>query len=258
MSRHLTAKRLVGLGGACLLGFLVIGHFSSEDAAPQRQGTSTDGAASRPTSRSASEAAAPAAGSVGGQPAPGVVSEGAAGVRPAPLGLGPLPEQQGASAPDAEREAALRQRLATAAQVISVPASGRAPPRPGIGPGGAAPTLSPQLESQRRAALSGWQREAQALLNRCVERPSQLRQPVALEVAFAPRPRAQGDSRQVLTPDWILVPPHELQRLWQHTDPQQLQHCLDRARGLALTVQLSGDALAQEFPLFAESVLVQL
>ena len=59
-------------------------------------------------------------------------------------------------------------------------------------------------------------------------------------------------------PDWILVPPTELQRLWQDTNPDKLQVCLDRTRGLTMAVPLPGDALAQDFPLAVESVLVQI
>lgn len=84
------------------------------------------------------------------------------------------------------------------------------------------------------------------------------RQPVALLVAFAPAPRAPGERLQVFTPEWLVVPPRELQRLWKDTDPDMLQACLGRARGQPLSVPLPDALRASDFAVFVESVLIQL
>jgi hypothetical protein len=244
----------MGVGGVCLLGVFLVGQCSSERVETGSAAASASPAG--PTSRPATEA----------RPVPRVASarltreeapEAAPAERSAAQVTGKLPAQ-GGSAPGVEAEVAMQRRLAAASHVISVPPAGRAPLRQGRSPAGAAPMLPPQLEAHRQAELSRWRHAAQELLSVCIQRPSHARQPVALEVAFAPRPRAVGARQQVLMPDWILVPPHELQRLWQATAPDRLQECLARVRGLSMTVPLSGDTLAQGFPTFAESVLLQL
>jgi hypothetical protein len=227
----------MGLGSACLLSALVVGKCTSEGLEAEGAPPITQVARARPMLDDETNAAA--------------------GEQPAAQRGDHHSVQEGASlAPEVAE--AMRRRLDAAAQVISVLPAGRGPLRQGGALAGAAPTLPPHLEAQRQVALSNWKRSAQELLSNCVARPSKPRQPVALEVAFAPRPQAQGDNQQVLMPDWILVPPHELQRLWQDTDPDTLQECLERARGLGLTVPLPGGAPAQDFPMFVESVLIQL
>lgn len=189
-------------------------------------------------------------------PAPGAPVEARPSSAPASASA-PAPEAGVPGGRD-EAEAALQRRLEAAKQVISVPASGR-PPAPGRArSGGRAPTLPPEVEAQRQVALTGWRSAAQALLSECVARPEQARQPLAMEVSFAPAPRAEGEARQVFTPEWIAVPPPELQRLWKDTDPDTLQGCLDRARALTFEVSLPSGSSDHDVPVFAESVSIRL
>ncbi|WP_375754456.1 hypothetical protein [Corallococcus exercitus] len=217
---------LVCLGGACLAVFFMLGNRAPE-----------------PPARAPSPVrAAP----VTARPEPASAPEASASVTPAP------PPDAPVTAAQAEAEAALRRRLEAAQQVVAVPPAGQAPPAMGTQP------LPPQVEAQRQVALQDWKHAAQQLMDTCAARPKESRQPVALEVGFAPRPRGTGASTWTFTPDWISVPPPELQRLWKDTDPEKLQACLDRARNLPLEVPVPGGTPAHDAPLFAESVLVQL
>ncbi len=170
----------------------------------------------------------------------------------------PLPETPVPDGRD-EAEAELQRRLEAAKQVISVPATGQPPPTPGrAAVGGGARALPPEVEAQRQVALTRWQSAAQTLLSECVTRPEQARQPLAVEVSFAPAPRAEGEARQVFIPEWIAVPPPELQRLWKDTDPDVLQDCLERARALTFELSLPKGSSGHDAPVFAESVLIRL
>lgn len=149
----------------------------------------------------------------------------------------------------------LEARLAAAAHVVAVPtptASGAPPPLPPTGP------LPPALDAQRHQALGGWQRQVQQLLDECVARPAELRTPVPLNVFFAPPPAPTGLASQQLVPVAVSLPPPELRRLWRDTDPDGLQGCLERVRGLTLAVPVPPDAAAQVLPAGLEILLVQL
>ena len=155
-----------------------------------------------------------------------------------------------------ELSPALEQRLRAAMTVMTVPP----PPPPGqayrpsppIGPG------SPEREGQRQLALIGWKAEAQRHLDDCVARPEAMRQPVALQVVFAPPPSGSGYIPQQLSPVAISVPVHELRRLWRDTDPDALQVCIDRIRSVTLAVSPAHGAPAQALPASTETVLVTL
>ena len=210
----------VCLGGACLAAFLSL-ILSLEHRAPEAPAPAPVRAApvtARPERRD-------------------VPQEARAAVTPEPQ-----PVQDAA-------EEGQRRRLEAAQQVISVPPPGQ---RPSLGE---PQSLPPQVEAQRQAALLDWKQATQRLLDSCTGRPRELRQPVALQVGFSPRP---GTSALTFTPDWISIPPPELQRLWKDTDPDKLQACLDRARNQPLEVPVPGDTPVRDAPLFSESVLVQL
>jgi hypothetical protein len=125
-------------------------------------------------------------------------------------------------------------------------------PPPSTGPG------APEAEGQRQLALVGWKSEAQRVLDNCVARPEAMRQPVALDVVFAPPTGGTGYTPQLLSPVAISVPAHELRRLWRDTDPDALQACIDRIRSLPLAVPPARGAVAQALPASAERVLVTL
>lgn len=218
------AIAFVCLGGACVAAFFLL-----EDRAPEAPAQALSSARAAPVMARPEPMRAPEAG------APSVPSRDVPG-----------PTAQG------EAEAAMRDRLEAAQQVVSVPPAGRRPSAVG------AQSLPPQVEAQRQVALQGWKHAAQQLMDSCTARPKAARQPVALEVGFAPRPRSTGASAWTFTPDWISIPPPELQRLWKDTEPDKLQSCLDRARSLPLEVPVPGDTPGHDAPFFAESVLVQL
>jgi len=139
--------------------------------------------------------------------------------------------------------------------VMTVPAPslpGTAHPPPPAGP------VSPERETQRQIALVGWTAEAQRMLDRCVARGEAERSPVALDVWFAPAAGAAGSSAQQLSPVAISVPVEALRRLWNDTDPDALQACVDRLRTLDLVVPASGRGPVQPLSASAESVLVTL
>lgn len=210
----------VCLGGACLAAFLSL-RLSLEHRAPEAPSPAPVSAAPVTARPERSD----------------VPQEVRAAVTPEPQ---PVPD---------EAEERLRRRMEAAEQVISVPPPGQ---RPSLSE---PQSLPPQVEAQRQSALLDWKQATQRLLDSCTGRPRELRRPVALQVGFAPRP---GDTGLTFTPDWISIPPPELQRLWKDTDPEKLQACLDRARTLPLEVTVPGDLPARDAPHFAESVLVQL
>ncbi len=165
-----------------------------------------------------------------------------------------------ADAADGVLSPELELRLRAAAHVETLPG-----PRPaGAPPAPPPPTgpLPPELVAQRHVALAGWRAQAQALLDECVARPAAERRPVPLDVHFAPWPAPAMDGPAVprLAPAAVSVPPHELRRLWQDTDPDELQACLERVRTLALPLPAGPEApaQAQASPAAIETVLVQL
>jgi hypothetical protein len=136
---------------------------------------------------------------------------------------------------------------------LAVPQAGRAPSRPGK-----VPTLPPEVEERRQAALASWKSTAQALMSSCVARPGANRQPVRLEVAFAPLPGNQGGGMQVLMPGLVHVSPHEFQKLGQDMAPERFHECLSRVRALPLTMPIPGASRAPVFHPFSESMLIHL
>lgn len=154
----------------------------------------------------------------------------------------------------------LEERLRAAAHVTTAPAPPSGAPTP------LTPTapLPPAVEAERQRALSGWQAQAQKLLDECVARPAAVRGPVVLDVFFAPAsaPALASASTSAaaprLSPALVSVPQHELRRLWRDTDPDELQGCLDRVRTLALSARDASKATGQVWPASREAVLVQL
>jgi hypothetical protein len=130
------------------------------------------------------------------------------------------------------------------------------------GPPGSAPVPpaapSPEIEGERRTALASWQRDAQQALDRCVARPVPDRRPTPLIVWLAPLPRSRASATQTLMARSITLPLTEIERLRHDIDPVALQGCVERLRGLATTVALTGDAADREFPVSADNVVVQL
>lgn len=156
------------------------------------------------------------------------------------------------SAPSPRIAAGLAQIVAATPTVISAPVASRgpalAPPQP----------LTPELVTAQRAAVATWQRAAQQALDRCVPPPARDRQATSLIVWLAPLPRAPQNATQVLAASSIAVPAHELERLGRDIDPGVLQSCIDRLRGLSMSIALTGTAVEHEYPTSAENIVVQL
>lgn len=223
-SRASIVARWIGVAGACAVVALVGLDRSAPAPAPAGHGERRATGAYRPSgARGLHEPAQPRAGA----------AEGA----------------EDALSPELEA------RLRAASHVATVPVatpSGAPPPLPPSEP------LSPEGEAQRHLALTGWQQQAQQLLDECVARPTAQRRPVPLGVFFAPPPVADGLAVQQLSPVAVSMPPDELRRLWRDTDPDELQGCLDRMRMLALSVPAASTTPALVLPAAMETVLVQL
>ncbi|HSK04512.1 MAG TPA: hypothetical protein VK932_24825 [Kofleriaceae bacterium] len=147
----------------------------------------------------------------------------------------------------------LEARVRAAAHVATAPApTSSGAPLPPTGP------LPPDVQAEHQQALTGWQAQAQALLDACVARPAAERKPVPLDIFFAPPPEGNGLAAQQLSPVAVSVPLHELQRLWRDTDPDELQGCLDQVRTLALPVATPPKMAAQVLPASMATLLVQL
>lgn len=110
----------------------------------------------------------------------------------------------------------------------------------------------------RHGALIGWQDQIQLVLDRCVARPERLRQATTLEVVFAPSATAEGPAPQLLSPVVVLLADDALRRLWQDTDPDALQGCLDQVRAHALSVPPPPKMPAQVLPVAHETLRVVL
>jgi hypothetical protein len=166
----------------------------------------------------------------------------------------PAPPRPSVTAPGADPSPSLSRaaRLHAAMAVMATPPSGPPPPLPPRGP------LPAALDGQRRVALRAWQADAQRTLDQCVARPEARRQPVALDVWFAPPPRGGELAPQQLAPVTISLAAPELERLWLDTDPDALQACLDRVRAQVLSVPATRDTPERALPAAAESVLVTL
>lgn len=145
----------------------------------------------------------------------------------------------------------LEERLRTTTHIATQPARSGTPLPP-------SEPLSPELERTRREALIGWQVQVQQLLDRCIARPEALRQPATLDVMFAPASAANGLVAQELSPVTVSLPATELRRLWQDTDPDALQACLDQVRMQALSVPAPSKTLARVLPVALETLRVAL
>jgi hypothetical protein len=227
MSQASSARRWISGGGVCLLGIVLAMRCSRPSQPPSRSAEHQPRGAYRPDLHRSVSVSAP--------------------TRTEPA------TRSGASDGDLSPE--LEQRLRAAMTVMTVPP----PPPPGqpAMPPPSAP-VSPEREAQRQLALIDWKAEAQRLLDGCVARPEALRQPVALNVVFAPISDGTGYVPQRLSPVAISVPGHELRRLWHDTDPDALQGCIDGIRSLTLAVSPAPNAPAQALPASTESVLVRL
>lgn len=145
----------------------------------------------------------------------------------------------------------LEARLLAAAHVSTVPSQPGAPLPPTT-------PLTGEQETSRQQALAGFATEVQALLDRCVGRPATLRRPARLDVILQP-PLVQGALvAQQLTPAAVSLPPDELRRLWQDTDPDALQSCLEQVRMLAITVPAPSATEARVLPAAFESMPITL
>ncbi|MBK7539430.1 MAG: hypothetical protein IPI49_29540 [Myxococcales bacterium] len=98
----------------------------------------------------------------------------------------------------------------------------------------------------------------QQLLDRCVARPAALRRLARLEVMFAPPQTSAGLATQQLAPVAVTLPGEDLQRLWQDTDPHELQACLDQVRMLALSVSVPDRGTVQVLAAQLETLSIQL
>lgn len=143
-------------------------------------------------------------------------------------------------------------RLRAAAHVSVVPAgaSGARPPSP--------ESVPAALHTARLRAMPEWQKQVQALLDRCVARPAQLRKETSLSVILAPPLAAGGLAPQLLSPASVSLSSDELRRLWRDTDPDALDGCLQEVRGLALAIAQPPGTRAQVMPVAFEHLLVQL
>lgn len=193
-----------------------------------------------------------------------------AAARGAPRALVAAGPARGAPPPlpprgDAARAAVLDARLAATARVIYVPddraPAAELPPLPG--------PLPPEVEREKGAALAGWTREAQRHLDACLPRREEARggsrepsrepsREVALDVMFAPGPRASGEARQPLEARIVTLEPSALRRLWDEGDPDRVDACLTGVRAIPLVVSLSAEALTHQFPSSAERLLVRI
>jgi len=145
----------------------------------------------------------------------------------------------------------LEERLRTMTHIATQPARSGTPLPP-------SDPLSPELERTRREALTGWQVQVQQLLDRCIARPEALRQPATLDVMFVPASTANGLVAQLLSPGAVSLPVTELRRLWQDTDPDALQACLDQVRMQALSVPAPPKTPARVLPVALETLRVAL
>jgi hypothetical protein len=146
----------------------------------------------------------------------------------------------------------LQARLRAAAHVATVPAQAGAPLPP------SADSLPPEAQIARHQAMIGWQTQVQQLLDRCVARPQDLRQPAEIQIVLAPPLTDAGLAPQQLAPVAVSLPAAELRRLWQDTDPDALQGCLDQVRTLAIAVPPPPNSFARVMPGSFESLRVQL
>lgn len=162
---------------------------------------------------------------------------------------GAVPAKEGTLPPELEERLQANGRLTVMPTLTSSGAPLSTPP-----PG----PPSPEVQAQLHQALAGWQIQAQQLLDGCVARPKAERQPVPMDVYFAPPGATDGPAPQQLAPIAVSVPVHELRRLWLDTDPDELQACLDRVRTLALPVPPAPQQTAQVLPSSMETLLVQL
>ena len=155
----------------------------------------------------------------------------------------------------AAHDQAFEQAIAHTESVISVPAGGGDEQR-----GALLPPLvpSPAIELAHHIALIAWQREVEQHLAHCLPRTAAAPAPTPMTVFFAPSPRDANARAQVLLPSWVRVAPEALKRLWQRASARDVEACLGQVRMLALTVPLTGDAVAHELPASAENLSIEL
>jgi hypothetical protein len=236
LTRTSSAREWFGVGAACLIGVVAATQCWPSSRLPASADRGGSGASVQPIQQRARGAYRPEARRQRSATTPFLVAAS---------------DQGGDDALSPE----LEQRLRAARSIEVVPApqlAGQARPLPPSGP------LSPELESQRRAAFDAWQAEAQQLLDDCVGRPAPLRQPVMLTVFLAPPLAGTGHMPQQLSVTAVSVPVDDLRRLWRDSDPDAVQSCVDRLRELAIVVPRVSDDSPQVLPPTIESVWVTL
>lgn len=145
----------------------------------------------------------------------------------------------------------LEARLVMASRVSVVPA-------PGTPLSPSAEDTPPETQLALQHAMTAWHAAAQTLLDRCVARPAGLRQPAHLSVIFS-APMSDVDLvPQRLDAMAVSLATSELRRLWQDTDPDELQRCLEELRGLPIVLPAPPNTSARVLPSSIESLNVQL
>lgn len=215
---------------------------TSRSAGPQLSSASSPAAAYRPSLRAerARAAAARASASGSGPSAPSSRSSSSSA------------SSDHADGEDDALSPELEARLQAAASVVTVPAQLGAPLPPPAG------SLPPEAEVARHRAMIEWEAQVQQLLDRCVARPKDLRQPAEIRVILAAPVTAAGLAPQQLAPVAVTLPVDDLRRLWNDTDPDALQGCLDQVRTLAIAVPPPPNGSARVMPSSFENLRVQL
>jgi hypothetical protein len=243
--KNSTSARLwksLGIALACILGVtvaLVISNLSH--SSPRQVEPSVTGAYHRPSAHRESRALSSQPGREANATGPATQATGVSSVT----------SSSGIAPGDKPLSPELEERLRTLTNVATQPAHSGGPLPP-------SEPLSPALELARREALTGWQAQVQRLLDRCVARPETLRQPASLDVMFAPASTDNGLAVQQLSPVAVTLPAPELRRLWQDTDPDALQACLDQVRAQALSVPAPPKTPARVLPVARETLRVAL
>jgi len=230
-------SRILAIVLACVFGVVAMLLIANRSRSPSLQAEpSGTGAYRRPTARLESKAQASLPASAAEATASATSGTSAASAR---------------ASGDQQLSPELEERLRTMTHIATQPARSGAPLPP-------SEPVSPELERTRREALIGWQAQVQQLLDRCVARPEALRQPATLDVMFAPPATADGLAAQLLSPVAVSLPATELRRLWQDTDPDALQACLDQVRTQALSVPAPPKTATRVLPVAQEILRVAL
>ncbi|NJO12925.1 MAG: hypothetical protein HC872_05045 [Gammaproteobacteria bacterium] len=162
-------------------------------------------------------------------------------------------ERDGGAVTSSTAQTTLEQHIITMSNVVSVSATSeryrvatRLPSAP----------LPVEVEARKQVATAAWKRQVSDMLHICGKGVDRIA--TTFTARFVPAPRGEDMPEQTIHAEWLVASPASLRALSAKHNLPTLHECLQQARGLPLSVTLSGSAITDPFPEFTEQITLSL